>query len=300
MIIFLGVISLLLCSKVHLSFKDHDQGTYSQPQLDDDWNNGEESVLENWSQGISEGRVDIIGDEAMGNVLRVLYPSGGVGPSEGGAQWRLELNGESEEMYSGYFIKFPENFDSVLGGKLPGLCGGECPTGGNAVTGTNGFSARYMFRTDNKLVIYCYHMDQPSVYGEDFNLENDEGGDFEFIPGEWYFLKQRIKMNTVGEYNGEIEVWVNDIQRLLKTDLRFRSTTDVKVDKFYFSTFYGGSGSEWAPNKDEHILFNAFVVNEDGKNMNLSSSSTRLFNDVHRTRIFVLVIFIIGWFVCLL
>jgi Polysaccharide lyase 14 len=32
------------------------------------------------------------------------------------------------------------------------------------------------------------------------------------------------------------------------------------LDGLYFSTFFGGSGSDWAPPKDETIDFDGFVI----------------------------------------
>jgi hypothetical protein len=67
-------------------------------------------------------------------------------------------------------------------------------------------------------------------------------------------------MNTTDQKNGELQVWVNGSEALLKTDLRFRNDKTVKVDKFYFSTFYGGSNETWAPPKDNYIFFDDFII----------------------------------------
>ena len=40
-----------------------------------------------------------------------------------------------------------------------------------------------------------------------------------------------------------------------ETGLRFRDIPDLQVDGIQFSTFFGGSGPDWAPLKDEHIDF---------------------------------------------
>jgi hypothetical protein len=163
----------------------------------ENWNNGpctEKVIKENWSavwvnNAAEKGRVDVVKDNTTaGKIIRVKYPKGGVGPSQCGAQW-LKSVPAHEELYAEYRIKFMEDFDPVKGGKLPGLAGKDYPTGGSDVTGSNGFSCRYMWRKDLELVIYCYHMDKPTKWGEDFPL------DYTFEKGIWYTLTQRVKMN---------------------------------------------------------------------------------------------------------
>ena len=112
-----GAPEVIFCN----DFDDDNTGIYSIANLNSDWNNPP------WDNGVTEGRVSVIsGSEAYsGNSLRVLYPSNGVGPDEGGAQWRLELGSSYTELYCSYKIKFQSGFDFVKGGKIPGLCGGD-------------------------------------------------------------------------------------------------------------------------------------------------------------------------------
>lgn len=43
-------------------------------------------------------------------------------------------------------MRFGDNFDWVRGGKLPGLCAGDCPTGcDKSIKPKDGFSARIMW-----------------------------------------------------------------------------------------------------------------------------------------------------------
>jgi len=258
------------------SFDDRNLGPYTRDMLFEDW-------TPNWENGLDEGRVSVVGlgEAFRGNGIRVDYPKGSVGPGEGGAQWLLPLPAY-EEMYLTYYVLFPIGWDGKKGGKLPGLVGGpEWPTGGKNVTGSNGFSARYMWRPDSKLVIYLYHMDQPGTYGENFELYHN------IETGKWIKFTQRIKMNTVGKSNGEVQVWVNDEESLFLTNIRFRTVESVKVDKVYFSTFYGGNTSDWGPVKDESIYFDEFMIYTDpddytapdeitGSRVPLSSASDKI------------------------
>ena len=67
------------------------------------------------------------------------------GRCTGGAQWRLELGDDYDELYLTYRVRFADEFNFVKGGKLPGLVGGEANTGGRVPTGRDGWSARMMW-----------------------------------------------------------------------------------------------------------------------------------------------------------
>nr|WP_294984968.1 hypothetical protein [uncultured Fibrobacter sp.] len=45
--------------------------------------------------------------------------------------------------------------------------------------------------------------------------------------------------------------------------LRLRDYDTMKVDKFYLSTFHGGSSAEWAPTHDCFIRYDNFTVSTD-------------------------------------
>lgn len=235
-------------------FDESPVGSYSRDSLDDDW------MSPSWEQGLDEGRVAIVeGSQAFsGRSLRVLYPQGGVGPGEGGAQWRLELGGSYDELYIAYRLKFGEGFDFVRGGKLPGLVGGEANTGGSPPDGTDGWSARMMWRQEGAVVQYVYHPDQPGIYGED--LDWNLGGDRFFEPGQWHQVEHRIVMNTPGEHDGMIEGWFDGELALRREGLRFRDVGSFAIDALYFSTFFGGSDETWAATKDEYVYYDEFVI----------------------------------------
>lgn len=215
-----------------------------------------------WTNGFGEGRVTIDSSIAYQgkNSIRVKYPKDAVGPSQGGAQAPITFEGR-QEAYISYWLYFSENFDwggEHEGGKLPGLAGGENCSGGQHCDGTNGFSARLMWRTGGKAVLYLYHMDKPEKYGENIPLMIDEK-QVVFEKGQWYKISERVKINSGKKHDGEVEVWINDQPALLKSGLQFVSDGSL-VDNFYFSTFHGGSGAEWAPLEDCSIYFDDWVI----------------------------------------
>ncbi len=209
-------------------------------------------------------------DVLFGNYsARVLYPVGTYS-SLGGCQYRSNFGlypipaNPREEAYVRYYVRFDPEFNFIKGGKLPGLCGGGCNTGGAKPDGYDGWSARIMWRGNGKVVQYVYHIDQPTTYGEDFPW--DLNCQKFFMPGKWHCVETYIKMNTVtggvGDYNGIVRSWFDGELALERTNVRFRHTTSIQIDKFYFSTFFGGGDASWAPIKDEHSQFDNFIISD--------------------------------------
>jgi hypothetical protein len=60
-----------------------------------------------------------------------------------------------------------------------------------------------------------------------------------------------------------VQAWL-DGELVLDVDtLRLRDYDTLHVDKFYLSTFHGGSSAEWAPTHDNFIRFDNFTVSTD-------------------------------------
>lgn len=220
----------------------------------------------NSGKGFDDNRAFI--DDDMPNAtsgsskaLKISYPANNFGTNGTGVNSRLRFSGRSEA-FSSYRMRFDENFDwggTSEGGKLPGLASeGNC-SGCETCTGTNGMTARLMWRSGGRGVLYLYHMDKPGNCGEDINLKKPDGSTFFFEKGVWYKISQRVKINTGSSNNGEVEVWINDELALLKTGIKF-VTNGSKVDNLYFSTFHGGGSANWAPSRDSYIWYDDVMV----------------------------------------
>lgn len=232
-----------------VNFDSSSPGIYTSTQARKDW------PRLNWDS-LEDERARVVKDpEDDGNlVLEVFYPTGKIGSRDSGAQLSVDLP-PSETYELSYRIRFPEGFEWTRGGKLPGLTGnGTKFTGGHPADGT-GWSARYMWRPDARLVVYLYHLDQPDKYGEDVDIQG-----FTIPPGTWFRITQRIRINTKDQADGRLQVWVDDALLLDRSNVRFRKAPDGKIDHFYFSTFYGGSTKKFAPEKDQRIWLDDFVI----------------------------------------
>ena len=235
-------------------FEHHTPGPYSEAMLEMDWNNPA------WSNGVEEGRVSIVSTDQEHNVaLAVFYPEGEYGTSQTGAQWKLDLDGSYEHVRVRYRLRFTDDFDFVRGGKLPGLIGGQGNTGGGIPNGSDGWSARMMWRTDGAITQYVYHPDQPQNYGEDLPWEID-GTQAHFVREQWHTVTHEIRMNTPGKNDGSIKSWLDGTLALDAQNMRFRDIPDFAIDRLYFSTFFGGGDASWSTSKDEIILFDDFRI----------------------------------------
>ena len=210
----------------------------------------------------SNGKL-LTGPEALdGNSYQVTYPAGSY-DSPGGLEFRTDFSKLSidsrDSLYLRYYVRFERGFDFGKGGKLPGLGGGSANTGGHKPDGTDGWSARIMWRAGGRIVQYVYHPDQPTEYGEDFPW--DFGGCPKFFtPGQWECVETYARMNDPGKHNGVIVSWLNGEKALEVTNLRFRDRADLKIDKMLFETFFGGGDSSWASPRKQSASFDNFVM----------------------------------------
>jgi len=243
-----------------ISFDALPLGPYTEDQIRMDWN--PKRIM-----GANKGRCNIVPDplDASKKVLQISYPKGKVGQEEdgGGAQWRLRFDSVNKCTVE-YKVMFPEGFNFVKGGKLPGLDGGTSPAGGRKSDGSDGFSARIMWRERDELFQYMYWMERSPEknWGDDLPWR-DMGGNnepFKIVPGQWHTLKTEIVMNTPGERDGRIASWF-DGKLALSQDGAFRAKgATFGIDSFNFTTFFGGNTLDWAPVKDEVVYFNDFVL----------------------------------------
>nr|WP_228573475.1 hypothetical protein [Halomonas sp.] len=187
--------------------------------------------------------------------LRVHYPAGTSSPGEeprGGAGFYSDppsLQGAERACLS-YMVRFPSDFDFVRGGKLPGLYGGEAPSGGEEVDGVSGFSMRLMWREEGEGELYPY------VVG--FEGDSIGRGFWRFPLGRWVNIEQEIVLNDPDQENGIARLWVDGRPVLEQQDVVFRTTPSLTIDGLMFSTFFGGTGEGWRTPRDQYVDFAAF------------------------------------------
>ena len=212
-----------------------------------------------------------------GNVLQLKYPKDCLGPNGNESLGAPACAGQiiqplakvADTMWSAYDIFFEDGFEFQLGGKLPGLCGGKCYTGDTMPLTGDGWSARIMWRKEGNAVQLIYFMGQISNFGDDFKW--DLGGTApqkQFSTGKWHRIVNKVTMNTVtvpgnGDKNGRVQAWLDGELALDVDTLHLRDYDTVHVDKFYLSTFHGGSTAQWSPTHDCFIRFDNFAISTD-------------------------------------
>jgi hypothetical protein len=218
-----------------------------------------------WVNGFDVNRAHIDNAYAKSGTssLRIFYPAGNYGPvtTGSGAQAPLMVT-PANQYYISYWVRFSDNFswgNTSEGGKLPGLAGGGRCSGCANCTGSNGFTARLMWRTGGRLVLYLYHLDKVNPpCGDDITLKLS-GVDYYITKGQWFQVIERVKVNTGTNHDGEVELWINEQPALLKTGIQFVSNGD-QVDNLYFSTFHGGSNAGWGPTVDSYTWFDDIKI----------------------------------------
>ena len=154
-------------SPFQVDFEGHPLGTYTEEMAQEDF---PPPASDYWYYGMEQGRSSLVAD-GEGQALRVAYPAGCLGPNDDplgcGMQIKWTLPESAKSLWASYRVKFEEGFDFRRGGKLPGLCGGKCYTGGHIPQKGDGWSARLMWRPGGKVVQYMYFVDQAGTYGDD-------------------------------------------------------------------------------------------------------------------------------------
>ena len=80
------------------------------------------------------------------------------------------------------------------GGKLPGICGEDCPSGCTKFM-AGSFSSRIMWRAKGSIMSYMYYPGKTDACGDNW-LWNKK-----LKAGTWYFQKTYVRLNTLGAPN---------------------------------------------------------------------------------------------------
>ncbi len=208
--------------------------------------------------------------------LRAHYPANIASGQRSGFIFTKNFT-PSEEAVMEYRIKFDEDFKFCYGGKLPGLGGsvsqnGAMPYGGteNRSVVHSAFSTRLMWRRHENLVVYAYFPERLDSNGR-LTTRNGRpakwGEDIEFFRpverGRWYTIRQYVKMNTPGERDGILEMYVDGKLVLRRTNIEYRLPgQDVKVNAAVMHTYRGGGRDDvrFQSDKSEHIYFDDIKV----------------------------------------
>lgn len=200
-------------------------------------------VNADWSRGtVQSGATHAhSGSWGMRNVIPQSTSS-----EDGGCLWRdFYVNSLAyDTLHVRWYQKLDAGYDDsganhlgcwIIGCTLgsPGGAAGICPPGGAGTkpSGTDKFACVMQPASEaglNRWNFYTYHMDQSGGFGQ--NILSPAG----LHPpqrGVWQCLELMLTVNTPGTANGIIRGWVNGNQVFNRTNMRFRSTTALRINR---------------------------------------------------------------------
>ena len=227
---------------IHIDFEHDNPGPYTRTEAQRDFDPP-------WMDGIDEGLADIV-SSSCGLALRVSYPAHAVGK---GIIIPVRLP-RRDSYYLAYRFSLPAEFDFVKEGKLSGLCGGACNSGGNR--DDDDWSSRIIWRTGGRLAQYIYLPDQAGKYG-DIDYWNGT-----LTTGQWHVLQTYVRVNHPDKSDGVLKSWLDGRLVYNNEKVRLRTSDAFAVDLFKFETFFGGSSADFSPATQQFALFNDITVSE--------------------------------------
>ncbi|WP_299432947.1 polysaccharide lyase [uncultured Aquimarina sp.] len=186
-----------------------------------------------------------------------------------------------DEAYLEYKVKFDDNFFWATGGKLPGLGGstrgvnsettgrGAIPSG--CKYNSDGWSARLMWRrnraqtTKPYLILYSYFADkQDGTPRTDGDCGDGKRIYSDLKDNQWYTIRQYIKMNTPGQRNGTVIMWINGVETYRDNNAKIRNSgkNSLKINALIMNTYRGGKRTDpvWHSPRTEYTFFDDFKV----------------------------------------
>lgn len=190
-------------------------------------------------------------------VLVAQFPKGSINPGnlsapEGGIGIRVRFEAEYLEGCLVYEVRFDRGFRFGEGGKLPGLFGGSRYSGCTRDT-LSGFSTRYMWGRKGLWFLYPYFADRTSQCG---GVEKASSTYFE--TGKWHRIAQFIRLNTPGQTDGVVIVWMDRQEIYRREDAEIRARSNVRIEGVLIHTFFGGNDATRASPKDQSAQFRSF------------------------------------------
>jgi len=207
------------------------------------------------SSGVDQRRLVIVVDphDRDNQVLQVRYEAAAIGGTSA-MNFVLPIESGHAAVWFSYRVRFSPDFDWVQGGKLPGLGGGDFPTGCMADGHFKGFTTRLMWRGGGRAVNYLYFPGKREPCGDDVDLSK------RFEPGRWHVITQKVLLNDPGVANGQLLQYVDGHLQARLDGRIWRREATTGIDGVRIETFFGGGTLDWAPRVAQFAWFDDFKV----------------------------------------
>ena len=158
------------------------------------------------------------------------------------------LQGKSSVCIS-YQVLLPPDFDFHRGGTLPGLVGSDGVEGGDR------FSTRFAWRPKGLGGATL----RVSEKGATRSVVAEREG-FAFPRGKWVRLEQEVVLNAPTKSDGVLRVWVDGTLAIDRTDMAYRSRSEVGVVGVAVDVFAGSSpdDAQAAPSREARVWLTSF------------------------------------------
>ena len=214
---------------------------------------GFESGLSAWAQIPDSGRYTISTDPARihssTHSLQALYtPTNGYGTI---TRWFMP---GYDEVFVRFYVMFEEGFQNMRGdgngmhffllagnridderssfGK-PGIV----PTGSDFFYA--GLDPEFVQR-DPMLLPFSFYTYWPDMQGRYGNVRAQSSPTIPLVGGAWQEVVFHVKLNTPGQSDGSQTVWINGVKKLDQQHMRWRTTTDLRLNEIRFDNYMPG------------------------------------------------------------
>ena len=199
-----------------------------------------------------------------GPAFRVHYSPGDLGGGSQVYDFVEAGHGEQDDVYFRYYLRFADDFIPIVdGGKMPGISGDNsvCGNGGSPADGKCGWTLRGSFihamAEDNPLFpsqvvgTYAYHGLMEGDYGDGWRWNSNGLGVIEL--SRWVCIEQHVRVNTPGESDGVLEVWIDGHPAYTKDDVFLRDVPPYTIEgnlgvrKIWSNHYHGGTSPTTVP-----------------------------------------------------
>ncbi len=174
--------------------------------------------------------------KGRGSVFNDPAKAGGVS-----FRWDPRGMGGADRACLSYHVMVPENFDFGSAGVLPGLYGGGAKFDAkSAADGINGFATRVAWSANGVGKINL------QVPGDDANGLSKlvSFTNFSIAKGKWVAIEQEIALNTPGQPDGLMRLWVDGELMLEMVDVLWRKDARLTLSGVLSDISYGSVDSD--------------------------------------------------------
>jgi hypothetical protein len=140
-----------------------------------------------------------------------------------------------------YNVFFYADLDFQNGGTLPGMEGGD-----RTQASKDSFAANLAWHGDGRPGVLL----SVAADGEPATAISLEAKGFTLPRGQWVKIDQEVILNSLGQNNGVLRIWIDGALAVESKDISYRSKGEVTFAGVAANVFYGAPGAiAWAPSE---------------------------------------------------